>query len=221
MVEVLISFMFTFWRWFWEGSFYFCLGYIFKSHKESPWVLLTMPPTHYGASHRDVPRGKITSELHSIYSMLMVNSLILFLGFQFWNNYSPRDRKEYWSFLNMTDQTTITLWYRFLQKSERGRRWLTDWSDWASDCPSSPVRVKVECSRLRDLFGCQVTGCSATRILSSSITGCHPRPTGSFNWRGGYSSAEVQSAYSRASAYRAEWRCSLAQYPGYDNRYNR
>ena len=48
-----------------------------------------------------------------------------------------------------------------------------------SDCPSSPVRAKVECCEPHDLLGCQVMDCSATRIPSSSITGHHPRPTGS------------------------------------------
>ena len=52
-----------------------------------------------------------------------------------------------------------------------------------------PERAKVECCRSRDEFGCQFTDCSATRILSSSITGHHPQRTGSLVggglfWRG-------------------------------------
>ena len=51
-----------------------------------------------------------------------------------------------------------------------------------SDHLSSPVKAKVECCKLCDLFGCWVIDCSATRTLSSSITGCHPWPTGSLIW---------------------------------------
>ena len=47
------------------------------------------------------------------------------------------------------------------------------------NCPSSPVRAKVECCKSRDLFGYQIKDCSATRILFLSITGRHPWPTGS------------------------------------------
>ena len=67
-----------------------------------------------------------------------------------------------------------------------------------SDHPSSPVRTKVECCKSHDLFGCQIKDCSATRIPSLSITGRHPRPTGSLMGVGGYPSAEVQSVYSTA-----------------------
>ena len=48
-----------------------------------------------------------------------------------------------------------------------------------SDCLSSPVRAKVECCKSCDLFSCRVKDCTATRIPSSSIMGCHSRSTGS------------------------------------------
>ena len=66
-----------------------------------------------------------------------------------------------------------------------------------SDLPSSPVRAKVECYKSHDLFGCQIKDCSATRIQSSSIMGCHPWPTGSLIGVF-YPSAEVQLANSIA-----------------------
>ena len=55
----------------------------------------------------------------------------------------------------------------------------------------------------------QAKYCSTTRIPSLSITGRHPRPTGSLVGGGGYPSAEVQSAYSTAPADRAVswWKC--------------
>ena len=49
----------------------------------------------------------------------------------------------------------------------------------------------------------QAKYCSTTRIPSLSITGRHPRPTGSLVGGGVYPSAEVQSAYSTAPADRA------------------
>ena len=47
-----------------------------------------------------------------------------------------------------------------------------------SNQQSSPVRAKVECCKSHNLFSCHVTDCSATRISSSSIMGCHLWPTG-------------------------------------------
>ena len=41
-----------------EIVFWFSLGYVFENHKESLWVSLAMFPTHHGASHGDVPKGK-------------------------------------------------------------------------------------------------------------------------------------------------------------------
>ena len=71
-----------------------------------------MLPTYYGAPNGDVLRGKpihlVTSGLHSIL-MLMVDSLILSLGFHSQDNYSLRDRKEYRSFLSMIDPTVTAL----------------------------------------------------------------------------------------------------------------
>ena len=69
-----------------------------------------------------------------------------------------------------------------------------------SNCPSSPVRAKGECCKSHDLFGSKVMDCSATRILSLSITGRHPQPTGSLIVCFFYSSAGVQSAHSTAPA---------------------
>ena len=40
-----------------------------------------------------------------------------------------------------------------------------------SDCPSIPVRAKVECFRSRDQLGCQIMDYSTTMIPSSSIMG--------------------------------------------------
>ena len=75
-----------------------------------------------------------------------------------------------------------------------------------SNCLSSPVRAKVQCCKTRDLFGCQVKDCSATRIPSLSIMGHHPQPTSLvffFFFFFFYPSAEVQSAYSSAPADKA------------------
>ena len=47
------------------------------------------------------------------------------------------------------------------------------------------ISTKVKC--------CWVTDCSATRIQSSSITGCHPQQTGNLIVGEGYPSAEMQS----------------------------
>ena len=86
--------------------------------------------------------------------------------------------------------------FGFLHKSKRG---LTSWliGLGLSNHPSSPVKAKVECCKSHG----QVSNCTATRIPSSSITGCHPWPTGSLvGGRGVYPSAEVQLAYSTAPA---------------------
>ena len=129
--------------------------------------------------------------------MLVVDNLVLSLGFHSQDNYSPRDRKEYRSFLSMIDPTAIAL--RFLQNNwKRADMTSRLIRSGLSDRPSNPVRAKVECCKSHDLFGCQIKDCSATRIPSLSITGRHPRPTGSFIGWGGYPSAEVQSAYSTA-----------------------
>ena len=70
-----------------------------------------------------------------------------------------------------------------------------------SNHPSSPVRARVKCCKSRDIFGCQIKDCSATRIPSLSIMGRHPQPTDSLiGGGGGYPSAEGQLAYSTAPA---------------------
>ena len=111
--------------------------------------------------------------------MLVLDNFILSLVFRFQDNYLPRDRKGYGSFHSMSDPTAIVLIWIFTQIQKKA-----DMTSWMirldlSDSPSSPVRAKVECCESRDFYRCQVTDCSATRILPSSITGCHPQPTGS------------------------------------------
>ena len=111
--------------------------------------------------------------------MLVLNNFILSLGFHSQDNYLPKDRKDYKSFHSMIDPTVIVLIWIFTQIQKRA-----DMTSWLiglglSDHPSSPVRAKVECSESDKIFSCQVIDCSATRILFSSITGCHSQPTGS------------------------------------------
>ena len=83
-----------------------------------------MLPTHYGVPHGDVPRGKpirlVTSGLHSQYTHAGGRLFNFVPGFHSQDNYSPRDRKEYSSFLSMIEPTAIALKFRFFQKTERG-----------------------------------------------------------------------------------------------------
>ena len=72
-----------------------------------------------------------------------------------------------------------------------------------SNCPSSPVKTKVEYCNSLDHFSYQVMDCSTTRIQSLSIAGCHQRPTGNLVVGGSYSSTEVQLMYSTALLNRA------------------
>ena len=112
--------------------------------------------------------------------MLVVDNLVLSLGFHSQDNYSPRDRKEYRSFLSMIDPIDIALQFRFLQKNWKRADMTSQLIGLGlSDHPSSLVRAKVECCKSHDLFGCQIKDCSATRIPSLSITGHHSQPTGS------------------------------------------
>ena len=112
--------------------------------------------------------------------MLVLDNFILSLGFCSQNNYLPRDRKGYESFPSMIDPTAIILIWIFTQIQKRADMTSRMIRSSLSDRPFSPVSAKEECCESHDLFSCQVTDCSATRILSSSITGRHPQPTGSF-----------------------------------------
>ena len=96
-------------------------------------------------------------------------------------NYLPWDRKGYESFHSMIDPTAIVLIWIFTQIQKRADMNSRLIGSGLFDCPSSPGRAKVEYWELHDLFSCQVTDCSVTSILSSSITGHHPRPTGSLD----------------------------------------
>ena len=75
--------------------------------------------------------------------------------------------------------------------------WRANWLDQASlpTHSSSPVRAKVGCCKLCDLFGYQVMDCSDTRILFSSIMGQQVA-----SWEEVYPSTEVQSVYFTAPA---------------------
>ena len=64
--------------------------------------------------------------------------------------------------------------------------------------PSSPIWAKGEWCKSSDIFSCWIKDCSATRIPSSSITGRHPRPTGSL-MAGGVPFVEVQSVFYSSS----------------------
>ena len=126
--------------------------------------------------------------------MLMINSYIEFLGFISKVIIHPGTSGTSLSYSHHPlIQILAKIWTRADMNS-----WLIR-SD-LSDHLSSLVRARVECCKLRNLFGWHIKDCSATRILSSSITGCHPPPTGSFirGRRGTNISAEVQSAYSTA-----------------------
>ena len=51
-----------------------------------------------------------------------------------------------------------------------------------SDRPFYLVGAKVKCCKSLDYFGCRVKNYSATGLLSSSIKGRHPQPTGDLWW---------------------------------------
>ena len=146
-------------------------------------VSLNMLPTHLGAPCGDVPREKsihlATSELHVRYTHAGVRQFYFNPGFCSQNNYLPWDRKGYESFNSIIDPTTIIHIWIFTQIQKRADMTSRLSGSGLSDCPSSPVRAKVECCESHDLFSCQVTDCSATRIPSSSLMGRHPWPTGS------------------------------------------
>ena len=125
--------------------------------------------------------------------MLVLDNFILSLGFRSQDNYLPRDRKGLESFHSMIDPTAIIIIWIFAQIQKKVDMTSRLIRSILSNRLSSPVRTKVKCCESHDLFSCQVTDSSATRIPSSSITGCHLRPTG-------YPSADVQSAYSTSPA---------------------
>ena len=111
--------------------------------------------------------------------MLVLDNFILSLGFHSQDNYLPWDRKGYESFHSMINPTPIILIWIFTQILNRAEMTSRLIGSGLSNCLSSPVKAKVKCCESYDFFSCQVTNCSATWILSSSITGCHPRPIGS------------------------------------------
>ena len=118
------------------------------------------------------------------------------LGFPSQDYYSPRDRRVNISLPSawLTPQPPLSALETYkilLQASEAG----LDMTSWLirlslSDHPSSPVGVEVECCKSCGHLGNWVTDCSATRIPSQSITGCHSQQTGvlleggvlPFNW---------------------------------------
>ena len=130
------------------------------------WVSLNMLTTSLETPCRDVPRGKpihlATSGLHVQYTHayfvpgFFVSKITTCPGTE-----RATSLSTVWLILQPLSS------FRFLHKSKRGLKWL-------ADCPSSPVKAKVECCESHDVFSCQVTDCSATRIPSSSIMGCHP-----------------------------------------------
>ena len=123
--------------------------------------------------------------------MLVLDNFILSLGFRSQDNYLPRDRKSYKSFHSMINPTAIVLIWIFTQIQKRADMTNRLIGLGLSNHSSSTVRTKAECCKSHDLFSCKVIDCSAIRIPSSIIMGCHPRPTGSLVV-GGYPSAEVQ-----------------------------
>ena len=107
------------------------LGFFSRSRENIFWVLLDMLPTHQRAPLGNMPWEKPIhlgiSRIHSQYTYVD-DSHIVSLGFHSKDNYSPKGIKKYGSFFSMTDPTTITLRYRFLQNLKEG--WhdhLTDW----------------------------------------------------------------------------------------------
>ena len=126
-----------------------------KIYFEIQW--LCSPPTR--APLVNMPRGKpVCLSISGQYNQYIYtdDSYTVFLGFHSQDNYSPRDKKVYGSFLSMNDPTVIA-------KGE-----LT-WQ----------VRPKVDCSKSHDHFDYWVMDCSATRIPISSIMGHHLQPTSS------------------------------------------
>ena len=111
--------------------------------------------------------------------MLMIDSYIEFLGFHSQDNYLPRDRKMYRSFLSMWPYSHHPLIQIFSKIWKRAD--MTSWliESGSSDCSYCPVRAKVEYCKSCDLLGYQVMSCSATSILFSSMMGHHPRLAGS------------------------------------------
>ena len=70
-----------------------------------------------------------------------------------------------------------------------------------SDRSSNPIRADVECCKSRYHFVYWVMDCSSSRILSSSITGGRPGPTGGLVGSGvSYLFAKMQVAYSASPA---------------------
>ena len=72
-----------------------------------------MLPTHHGDPNGDVPWGRpiclVTSRLHTQYSHVDGRQISFILGFSSQNNYSPKDSREYRSFLSITGPTAIAL----------------------------------------------------------------------------------------------------------------
>ena len=131
--------------------------------------------------------------------MLVLDNFILSLAFCSQDNYFTKDRKGFESFHSMIDPIAIILIWIFTQIQKMADMTSHLIGSGLSDPPSSLVRAKMGCCESHNLFSCQITDCTATRTLSSSITGHHPWPTGSLIG-GGYPFAEVQLAYSTTPA---------------------
>ena len=80
----------------------------------------------------------------------MIDGHIGFQGFHYQDNYSPRDRKGYRSCLS--HYPLIQILAKIWKRTDMTSQLIS-----LSDHPSSPVRAKVKCCKLCNLFGCQAT----------------------------------------------------------------
>ena len=118
----------------------FLLGFCFnRSHKSVGWVSLNMLPTHLGAPHGDVPRGKpirlATPGLHVQYTHAGDRRInFLSLGFRSQDNYFPgTERTTSLSTAWLTQQPSSS--FRLKKKKKKSKivlSWPADWSDRAS-----------------------------------------------------------------------------------------